>query len=127
MVWPKEDRIRWVEQRLNERTSGNYEARDLDAKKVPDQISLQVWLAKERDGLSWQQIMIKYPQFAKGSKSAGISKVRRAHMRIERALQPTLKESRRHILDAQIQSLFGCSPLHFKEYLESIQTRKPRK
>jgi hypothetical protein len=79
MAWPKEDLIRWVEWRLRERLtkeSGRDPGRDLDAEGVPDRISLEVWLAKERDGLSWQQIVIKYfPQYLKrAQKSAGISK-----------------------------------------------------
>src|SRR2546422_11121861 len=124
MRWPKEDRIRWVEWRLRERIakeSGRSD-RDLDAEKVPDRISLQVWLAKERDGLSWQQIVIKYfPQYAEHEKRlAGMSKARRVYMLVERALEPKKKESVRRILDSRIQSLFGCTPEQFKKYLDSI-------
>src|SRR5439155_15248328 len=98
MGWPKEDRIRWVEWRLKERIakeSGRHADRDLDAEGIPDRITLEVWLAKERDGLSWQQIAIKYfPQYTHdGQKSAGVSKARRVYMLVERAVSPTPERS----------------------------------
>src|SRR5579863_2199374 len=61
--WPKGDRIRWVEERLRERGAkeiGHLSHRDLDTEGVPDRTSLEVWLAKERDGSSWQEIVIQY-------------------------------------------------------------------
>jgi hypothetical protein len=129
MVWPKEDRIRWVEWRRNERlseTAGRNPQRDLDAEGVPDRLSLEVWLAKERDGLSWQQVVIKYFPEYKGreKRPAGISKARRVCMLVERALSPTPKRAAKHLLDARIQDLFGCNPEQFKRYLDSIPTRK---
>ena len=99
MGWPKEDRIRWVEWRLKERIakeSGRYADRDLSAEGVPDRISLEVWLAKERDGLSWQQIVIKYfPQYVgRRQKSAGMSKARRVHGLVKAVLSPTEERDR---------------------------------
>jgi hypothetical protein len=129
MVWPKQDRIRWVEWRRNERLSeeaGRNPDRDLDGERVPDRLSLEVWLAKERDGLSWQQIVIKYfPEYnGREKRPAGISKARRVWMVVERALSPTPKLAAKYLLDGRIQDLFACTPEQFKRYLESIPTRK---
>ena len=131
MDWSKEDRIRWVEWRRNERLSdaaGRNPNRDLDAAGVPDLQSLDVWLSKERDGLSWQQVVNKhFRQYGRrGQLSAGISKARRVYASVERARSPSPEQARRHILDARIKRLFGCSPEQFKRYLESIPTRKRR-
>jgi hypothetical protein len=110
MAWPKEDRIRWVEWRRNERLSdaaGRNPGRDLDAAGVPHLQSLEVWLSKERDGLSWQQIVIKhFPQYGqRGHRSAGISKARRVHASVEKALSPPPKQVLRYILDARIEDV----------------------
>jgi hypothetical protein len=132
MVWPKEDRVRWVEWRRNERLSdaaGRNPDRDLDAQGVPDLKSLDVWLSKERDGLSWQQVVIKhFPQYdRRGQRSAGVSKARRMYASVERALSPSPEQAFRDLLDARIEDVFGCSPEQFKRYLDSIPTRKHRK
>jgi hypothetical protein len=132
MAWPKKDRIQWVEWRRNERLSqesGLNPERDLDAEGVPDRLSLDVWLAKERDGLSWQQICIKFlPEYGpRGKRSAGMSKSRRMHASVERALSPSRKQSIRYALDVRIQDLFGCTPEEFKKYLDSISSQKRRK
>ena len=124
--WSKEHRIRWVEQRLLERRAkekGRIED-DLDAMGIPDSTSLEVWLAKERDGLSWQQIVIKYyPQYRKSTiKTAGISKARRAYMSVENS--PDRKKSFKHGMDETIQDLFGCSPQDFKRYIDSIRYKR---
>src|SRR5713226_1969776 len=124
--WPKEDRIRWVEERLRDRVaqeSGRAEYVDLP-EEFPGRKSLEVWLAKERDGQSWQQIVIKhFPEYVKRktpSKSAGISRARRAYMLVERALEPSRKSSLRWWLDERIKEVFGCTPKDFKKYLSSI-------
>lgn len=132
MDWPKEDRVRWVEWRRNERLSaaaGRNPGRDLDAEGVPDLQSLEVWLSKERDGRSWQQIVIKhFPHYdRRGQRSAGISKARRVYASVERALSPSSKQLAGSILDARIKQVFGCSPEQFKVYLDAIPTRKRRK
>ncbi len=128
MGWPKEDRIRWVEWRRNERLSeaaGRNPGRDLDAEGVPDLQSLEIWLSKERDGFSWQQIVIKhFPQYRRGQKSAGVSKARRVFASVERALSPTPKQLIGSILDARIKRVFGCTPEQFKRYLDAIPTRQ---
>jgi hypothetical protein len=139
--WPQKDRIRWVECRLQDRIraeqqkqEGRHEfdpdyENELDATDIPDRRSLEVWLAKERDGHSWQQIVIKFfPEIPAGQrKTAGISKARRAHALVERRLEPTRKEALRRYLDACVQDLFQCTPQDFKRYLDSIGTRKPKK
>lgn len=123
--WPKRDRIAWVGQRLLERLAareGRINDLELDAKGVPDQTSLEVWLAKERDGLSWQQIVIKYfPNYPKSKrKSAGISKARRVYDLVERALEPTPQRKLQLWLDQRIRNVFNCTPEQFKRYLKSI-------
>jgi hypothetical protein len=127
--WPKPNRIAWVEQRLLERLAANkgkVDHRELDSHDVPEELSLNVWLAKDRDGLSWQQIVRKYfPRYLRTQqKDAGISKARRAYGVVERALEPTPKVSIRGFLNARIEDLFGCTPEEFKKYLESIRTDK---
>lgn len=131
MPWPKEDRIRWVEWRIRERIAKELgrSDRDLDSEGIPDKNSLEVWLAKERDGLSWQQIAIKYfPQYGKSQrKSAGVSKARRAHGIVERAFSPTIQESVKYALDFRIRDVFGCTPEQFVKYLDLVKARKRRK
>jgi hypothetical protein len=139
--WPLEDRIRWVEWRVQERItaakqkeSGQLNEFDpdpeheLDTASVPDRLSLEVWLAKERDGQSWQQIVIKQlPQYAKGKHiTAGMSKARRMHASVEKALEPPRKDALRRHLDGCIWELFHCTPQDFKRYLDSINLRKAR-
>jgi len=128
--WPgfsKDDKIRWVEERLRDRqaAAAGLVADDLDAKGIPDAVSLQVWLAKERDGLSWQQIAIKhYPNY-KNPKLGGVSKARRAYRAVERSPEP--KRAFKHLMEERIQELFGCSPEDFKRYIDSIRINKPSK
>jgi hypothetical protein len=130
--WSKQDLIRWVEQRLRERRAkeaGKF-TDDLDAKGIPDTKSLQVWLAKERDGLSWQQIVIKYYREYRSPgdiKVAGISKARRAYMLVARRLEPTARQGFRYHMDETIRQVFGCSPEDFKRYINSIRTDRRRK
>jgi hypothetical protein len=134
--WPDKDRISWSEERLRlrlferaKREANQDFPRDLDAEGVPDILSLEVWLAKKRDKLSWQQIVIKhFPEYArKQHKQAGMSRARRAYMTVERSLQPSAKQSLRLYLDDRVRDLFDCSPEEFKRYLESIRTDKRRK
>lgn len=130
MTWPKKDRIRWVEARLNERLSeqaGRNPTRNLDAEGVPDRLSLEVWLAKERDERSWQQIAIKLLSQYQKNKSAAMSKARRLFDSVERAISPSRKQHLKHSLPGRIQSLFGCTPEEFKRYLDSIPSRKRAK
>ncbi len=124
--WSKNDEIRWVEQRLRERVAkeAGKIPDDLDAQGVPERTSLELWLAKERDGLSWQQVANKYyPYYRRHAaiKSAGISKARRAYASVQRALEPSVKESFRRHMDATIRTIFNCTPEDFKWYLNSIR------
>lgn len=113
LTWPIEDRIRWVEQRLREWESVRRGSRSADPQFVgclPVRKDLEVWLAKERDGLSWQQIAIKY---LRQSGMAALSKTRRAHARVERAIAPSRKELQWGWLDGRIREVFGCTPEQF--------------
>ncbi|MGI9101074.1 MAG: hypothetical protein ACR2IF_01400 [Terriglobales bacterium] len=134
MGWPagftKQNRINWVEERLQERRAIEHGASgyDMDAAGIPDRISLMVWLARERDGRSWQQVAIKYFPEYKGlrTKTAGISKARRAHLAVENGPDP--RKYFKFRMDQIVQDVFGCSPEDFKRYINSIRVsgRKPR-
>ncbi len=128
--WPKKDRIAWVEERLRDRIAHRAGYRnDEEVKGIPDQLSLEIWLAKERDELSWQQIVIRcLRKYAKSKQMlAGISRARRAHAAVERALEPTEKQILKNYLDDRIEQVFDCTPQVFKEYLESIRMDKRKK
>lgn len=140
----KDDRIKWVEWKLQQRVeaeegkighklrapSDEYRADhgQLDAEGVPDQKSLEVWLAKERDGLSWNGIVIRFfPQYSrKSQKSGGMSKARRVHGVVKRALEPSVKEEFRQFMVHRIDELFGCTPENFKRYLLSIKIKNEK-
>lgn len=129
MAWPQEDRIRWVERRLDQRLAHKAGAQGLDPDRdgVPDEISLRIWLDKEREGLSWQQIFNKYFSKKGKGKTAGMSQARRCHEAVEKALSPPEKKVLRMYIEGQIRHLFHCTPEEFKRYLDSIPTRKRRK
>ena len=83
--WPKDDRIRWVEWEIRRIVFGE------PTPGSPGRIDLEIWLSKERDGLSWYQIGLKFC----GSKtSASVSKVRRAFERVQRFNPGVEKEPR---------------------------------
>ena len=125
--WSKEDFIRWVEQRLRER-EGSVDPDSLDSQGIPDELSLRVWLAKERDGQSWQQIAIKYfPHYGSAVKSAGMSKARRAYAMVGRRLEPTARQRFTYHMESVIRKVFSCTPEDFKRYLNSIRVDKRRK
>jgi len=119
LTWPKEDRIRWAEWRLREWDSIEAGKRPPEfASGLPTREDLNVWLAKERDDLSWQQNAIKhFPQCVGRSKAAGMSMARRAHKRIEQTIAPSGKKFMNEWLDGHIKELFGCTPEEFKKYL----------
>ena len=129
--WPRNDRIRWVETRR--RALVSFRSGELAAWVVVDEDlplqSMEVWLAKERDGLSWQQIVIKFFPEYRGSrrKSAGVSKARRVYAEVERALEPSEKDRLEKYLDVRIAELFNCSPEQFDQYLESVRLGRRRK
>jgi len=128
IAWSKEDCISWVRQRI--RNWAAYEADkgqvSPDREGIPDKLSLQVWLAKEADGRSWQQIVLKYfPQYrGKSVQTAGISRARRCHEAVERALSPTPQERLHSMIDGRIRQWFECTPEQFKQYLNSIPKRR---
>jgi hypothetical protein len=77
--WPQEDRIRWIEWRVRERTIQNGKYTDERAKwlleekeaggrkfTLRDEVAdYAVWLLHVRDGLSWHQIAYRF--FAKAT------------------------------------------------------------
>ena len=129
MTWPKEDRIRWAEWRLREwEALESRQAFEGQSDETPPaRKDLEVYLAKERDGLSWQQVVIRhFPEYRRGKKeiTAGISMARRACLRIERAIAPPRKEFLRQLLDERIESVFGCSPEEFRKYIFSRRSNR---
>ena len=132
LTWPKKDRIQWAEQRLLEWESLAAGRRAPDPKferRLPARKDLEVWLAKEREELSWQQVVIKYfPEYlnrGKG-KTAGVSTARRAHQRIEEARAPSRKQYLRSWLDGSIEELFRCTPDEFRSYILSTPDKRKK-
>ncbi len=127
--WPKEDRIRWVEERLRTQIAFDSGKQDVQLKYKGPRKSLEIWLSKERDGLSWHQIVIKYfPDYLRRkNNSAGISKARRAYDVVERALAPSLKAMLHAGLEERIREVFECTPEEFKSYLSSVRTSGHKK
>ncbi len=127
--WSRADQIRWVEMRLMERRAieeKGVQGYDLDAAGIPDRVSLEIWLAKERDDLSWQQIAQKYkPALYKRSKAAAMSSVRRAHEAVDNSPNPRKKF--RYDMDQIVRDVFGCSPQDFKKYISSIRVSRLKK
>jgi hypothetical protein len=119
LSWPKKDKVSWVEWRLREWESVKSGRRNDPhfAAGLPNELDLRIWLAKEREGHSWQEIANKYLRGLRLSKPAAISAVRRAHDRIENAIAPSKKQLLYMSLDSQIRRLFGCSPDEFRKYL----------
>jgi hypothetical protein len=74
--WSKEHLIKWIETRVQRCIAGVPEA------KRPERIDLEIWLAKVRDGLSWQQIVL---QFFTSKNPAALGKARRAYQRVHRS------------------------------------------
>ena len=100
--------------------AGRYDANSDLARSLPSVKDLEVFLAKERDGLSWQEIAIKYfPDCTRRSKAAGVSTSRRAHKRIEDAIAPPKRKYIKLMLDSRIEELFGVKPETFKKYVRS--------
>ena|ERR1035438_8448490 len=127
------DQIRWVESRLRERIAfeqGQFpEWRQLQSAQSRE--NLEIWLAKERDGRSWQQIVIKhFPEYLRPGglgKTAGMSKARRVYNAVQRELNPTDEEVLRDWLDSKIEELFGVRPEVFKKYVHNIRSDRPAK
>lgn len=129
--WTRDAVIRSVELRLGERLvqEMNYSSGELDALGVPEKLPLQVWLAKEKEGLSWQQIVFKYyPQYkSSNAVTAGISQARRDYQRVEAFRLPNEGEFFKRHMEMKIREVFNCSPEDLKRYLDSVNTRKRRK
>jgi hypothetical protein len=85
LAWEKQHLINWIETRVIRGIGGVPEA------GRPERIDLEIWLAKVRDGLSWQQIALK---FFTSKNSASLSKARRAYERVQRS-HPGVKQKAR--------------------------------
>lgn len=98
-VWPKEDKIRWIEWRIRELTvqEGKYVDQRgkwlLEEKAAGDRkltlgdkvADYAVWLLKERDGLSWHQIAHRFfPGATDEEIETFESRVRRVYGRVDR-------------------------------------------
>jgi hypothetical protein len=96
--WPLDDRIRWIEWRVRERTIKNGEYVDergrwlLDEKEaggrkltLNDEVAnYAVWLLKVRDNLSWHQLAYRFFPWATEDGIEGYeSRLRRAYNRVE--------------------------------------------
>ena len=86
MDWSKEHLIRWVETRVRMCIVGFSE------EGRPARIDLEIWLAKVRDGLSWEKIAL---QFYGGKNSAALSKARRAYQRVRRSHPGIIQKPRK--------------------------------
>ena len=94
--WPIDDEIRWVEQRLRERLlfrdgllREEVAARlEKSLGSIPEAEELQIWLYREKRGLSWNKIAHEMFPSTKGMSarmiSDAISQVRRDHRKVER-------------------------------------------
>jgi hypothetical protein len=94
--WPIDDEIRWVEQRLRERLllrDGLFRQEvaarlETSLGSIPKAEELQVWLYREKRGLSWTKVAHEMFPWTKGMSarliSDAISQVRRDHRRVER-------------------------------------------
>lgn len=134
--WPKEDTIRWVEHRLAEQKNER-----LYQRSVPDAMDLEIWLAKERDDQSWNQLARKYfPQtYRPNAKQnwAALNRARRARDRVERYLNPTEQQALRRIVEEEeqrqrignlpVESLYLCSPDYFEEHILGRRRTKRRR
>ena len=134
--WSKEDEIRWVENRVwDQKKERRY------SRSIPEAQDLEIWLAKERDRLSWNQIALKYfPESYKPSARenwSAVNKARRAYERVQRYLNPTQQEAlqkmvdehkqRIRIGDLPVEVLYNCSPDYFEEHvLRRRQSKRHR-
>ena len=85
MDWSREHLIRWVDTRVQRCIAG------VSEQGRPERVDLEIWLAKVRDGLSWQQIALK---FFTSKDAASMSKARRAYERVRRSHPGVVKKPR---------------------------------
>ncbi len=85
MDWEREHLIRWIETRVLRCIA------DVPEEGRPERIDLEVWLAKVRDRLSWQQIALK---FFTSKNAASLMKARRAYARVQRSHPGVTKKPR---------------------------------
>jgi hypothetical protein len=76
LAWVKEHLIRWIETRVQRCIAGVHE------EGRPERIDLEIWLAKEKDELSWNQIALT---FFTSKNAASLSNARRAYDRVNRS------------------------------------------
>jgi len=112
--WPKEDEIRWVEWELRRARHGA----DWEKSAIAQYpIDLEIWLAKERDKRSWQEIGNQF--YGKQLKpEARRSEARRGYERVERYLNnPNSPEFYEHRLRKLISEQFGVSAEAFRTFI----------
>jgi len=122
MDWPIEDCIRWVEHELQRARFGADWEKTAIAENATE---LEVWLAKERDKLSWKQIGDQFYSKAKMRPEARRSEGRRAHAKVWRYLKnPDAPEFYVHKLNRIIKETFGISAQDFRTFI--LEGRLPR-
>ena len=119
--FPKADEIRFIEFELRRAKSGQVGHSPLRERPV----DLEIWLAKTRDGKSWQAIGDEFFQTAKPE--AQRSEARRAYARVERVRenvdgQATLL----YDLRARIEEVFGVSADDFRTFVKTGRVNRPR-
>ena len=125
MTWQKEDVFRWVEWELQRARHGA----DWEKSAIADRPQeLEIWLAKERDKLSWKQVGDQFFAKSKLKAEARRSEARRAHARIARYLKnPNAPEFKAHQLNKKIKEIFGVSAEDFRTFISTGRLPQPRK
>lgn len=93
---PKEDEIKWLEWRLIDQEDPDSYQKDV----VPEAEDIKVWLARERDKLSWSKIIKEIYKATAYNQEAAKSKARRAYARVERYL----KKGKGHLTGGELQT-----------------------
>lgn len=119
--FPKVDEIRYIEFQLRRAESGEVGHSPLRERPV----DLRIWLARSRDGKSWQAIGDEF--FPKAKPEAQRSESRRAYARVERVRdnvdgQATLL----YDLRARIEEVFGVSADDFRTFIKTGRVTRPR-
>jgi hypothetical protein len=119
--FPKDDEIRFIELELRCAELGQVGHWPLRERPV----DLQVWLARSRDGKSWQAIGDEF--FPTVKDEARRSEARRAYARVERVRDDVDgRETLLHNLRAQIEEVFGVTAEDFRNFIKTGRLTRPR-